>query len=187
ILKSGMLRPDFMGALIGHYEQLQCSPALLYVRGWKAGIGSRKPRPGFMPDLYAARRMDSDSLEDPFAHYIRHGCPEGPWQQPVIFPGDRAPKRFGHAPKVALHIHAYYPEMLDELLDRMGRNRTRPDLYISVKDESSKRRAAMRLEQYPGKVAAIEVVPNQGRDIGPFLSTFGPTLVQKYDLIGHVH
>jgi len=30
-------------------------------------------------------------------------------------------------------------------------------------------------------------VPNRGRDIGTFLTEFGETIRQKYDLIGHLH
>lgn len=187
IRESGQLRPDFMGTVIDHAEELQCSAARMYVRGWKAGIGSRKPRPGFLPPLYAANELEAGSLTDPFAHYLRNGSPAGPWDYPVIQP-EAAPRALPpEAGRVALHIHAYYPDMLEELVARLALNRNRPDLFISVKDEASRAQAAARLEAYPGKVAAIEVVPNRGRDIGPFLTTFGPALVRDFEFIGHLH
>lgn len=181
------LRPDYMGHVIDHADEAGSSWERLYVRGWKAGIGSRKPRPGFLPQLYAACRMDSGSIEDPFAHYLRSGSPVGPWIQPVIGPAAAGATLEKFTLRVALHIHAYYPEMLEELLERLAQNEHRPDLFISVKDDASMATAASILKAYPGKVVALESVPNRGRDIGPFLTTFGPRLVSEYDLIGHLH
>src|SRR5690606_3172945 len=89
--------------------------------------------------------------------------------------------------RIALHIHAYYPDMLGEILRCLHRNRTRPDLFISVKDAEAQVMASQALAHYDGAVCAIEVVPNRGRDIGPFLTTFGARLVRDYDLIGHIH
>jgi lipopolysaccharide biosynthesis protein len=33
----------------------------------------------------------------------------------------------------------------------------------------------------------IRIVPNRGRDIGSFFTAFGTTLVDHYDLVGHLH
>lgn len=186
IVRSGELRPDYMGELVQYAGELECSPARLYLLGWQAGIGARKPRPGILPSLYAQAAMAPDSLEDPFAGYLRAGSPTGPWNYPVVAPADSLPLP-GPEFRVALHIHAYYPDMLHEILERLDRNVTRPDLFISVKDAAAQSQAARILETYQGSVQAIEIVPNRGRDIGPFLSSFGPALVQGYELIGHVH
>lgn len=187
IRSSGELRPDYMGVAMDDAEQVECSAARMYVRGWKAGVFSRKPRPGFQPPQYSAHKMEAGSLEDPFAHYLRNGSPAGPWEYPIIQPEPTPQPLPPEAGRVALHIHAYYPDMLEELVARLALNRNRPDLFISVKDEASRAQAAARLEAYPGKVAAIEVVPNRGRDIGPFLTTFGPALVRDFEFIGHLH
>ena len=39
---------------------------------------------------------------------------------------------------------------------------------------------------YAGSVD-IRMVPNRGRDFAPLLTTFGPTLLRDYDIVGHVH
>jgi lipopolysaccharide biosynthesis protein len=33
----------------------------------------------------------------------------------------------------------------------------------------------------------IRIVPNRGRDIGPFLTEFGEEFAEGYDLVGHIH
>ena len=33
----------------------------------------------------------------------------------------------------------------------------------------------------------VQEVPNAGRDIGPLLTEFGRTLVESYDVVGHIH
>ena len=46
---------------------------------------------------------------------------------------------------------------------------------------------AGHLERYEGKVAAIEVVPNRGRDVGPLLTQFGRRILSDYTYVGHIH
>lgn len=186
ITQSGQLRPAYMGDLVLQAEHFECRPERLYVLGWKTRIGARKPRPGILPSLYAQMALPADSREDAFAHYLRAGCPQGPWEYPVVAPAAEVPLP-GPDFRVALHIHAYYPDMLVEMLERLGHNRCRPDLFISVKDAACQAEAGRILKAYEGKVQAIEIVPNRGRDVGPFLTTFGTALVRGYDLIGHLH
>jgi len=43
------------------------------------------------------------------------------------------------------------------------------------------------LEDYKGRIIDIRLVPNRGRDIGPFLKEFGGKIMANYDFIGHFH
>lgn len=157
-----------------------------YLRGWKTGLGQRKPRPGFHPAIYRKERLNDESLIDPFAHYLRSGTPQGPWACTVIRAGqDTGPAT--ETPRSALHIHAYYPELLDDILGRLARNQLRPDLFISVKNAQDREAVLAASGSYNGSIAAIETVPNTGRDISPLLTAFGERLCAEYELIGHVH
>ena len=157
-----------------------------YVRAWRTGLHARKPYPGFHPGIYAAACLPPSSTLDPFVHFLEQGEPDGAWSYPVIS-NTQAAQPLPAGVRVALHLHAYYPELLDDMLDRLLLNTARPDLFISVKDEASLNATRQILARYPGTVAALQVVPNTGRDIGPFLTAFGETLCQNYDLIGHLH
>ncbi|TLP74720.1 glycosyltransferase [Pseudomonas nitroreducens] len=158
----------------------------LYTRSWASGIGCRKPFPGFHPGIYLQENKLLGSGIDPLADFIRAGHPEGPWQLPVL-----TPQMSVEAPpstlRVALHIHAYYPDLLPEMLERLTFNDVLPDLYISVPSEEAQRLVSEVLKDFEGHFIKVEVVPNKGRDIGPMLCTFGRELVDGYDLVGHLH
>lgn len=187
IQASGRLQSGYIGKIIYVVGRQDCSDARLYVKSWKAGIGTRKPHPGLHPGIYADVRMTTARTENPFAAYLQDGRPDGPWHYPIIVP-DTSPSltELGALP-VALHIHAYYPDMLADIMHRIRKNATRPDLFVSVRDAFAKAQVLKTLEDYDGKVIAVDIVPNRGRDIGPFLMTFGATLTRDYELIGHIH
>lgn len=153
-----------------------------YLRRWHTGIEPRKPCPGFHPAIYAEQNQ-LDPEQEPLSHYLQHGRPAGAWHTRRI--GNAAVWVAPDAP-VALHIHAYYIDMLAPILRRIDGNRVRPDLFISVQSAADARIALSLLEAYPSSVH-VRVVPNRGRDIGPFLTEFGAELVKNYRYIGHVH
>ncbi|SDP44845.1 Glycosyl transferases group 1 [Rhodoferax sp. OV413] len=158
-----------------------------YVRAWASGIGRRKPFPGFHPGIYQERHGLAVSGADPLADYLQSGQPDGAWSYPVITPLD-GPITVAHdGLRLALHVHAYYVDLLPEIIQRLGLNQHRADLFISVKDEAALELAKTYLATYPGRVAAMRVVPNRGRDIGPFLTDFLPAILTSYDLVGHIH
>ena len=160
--------------------------AQAYVRSWATGLHLRKPYPGFHPGIYECLTGSFSRFRDPLADYLENHKPMGPWVFPVIS-SDHPVALSVNDLRIALHIHAYYPDMLPEILERIDLNLNRPDLFISVKDSYSLDVALKYVSNYKGCVAAVEIVPNLGRDIGPFLTAFGKRLVDGYDFIGHVH
>ena len=84
-------------------------------------------------------------------------------------------------------MHAYFTDQFREIVDRLQLNSTRPDLFVSVGHASAVDEARSVLAEYPGRVVAVEEVPNAGRDVGPLLTQFGPILVGEYDVVGHIH
>ena len=89
--------------------------------------------------------------------------------------------------RVALHLHVYYPELLPEIITRLSCNRICPDLFVSITDENARQLVVSELRNYKGKVVDIQLVPNRGRDIGPFLTAFGQRILANYDFVGHIH
>ena len=158
-----------------------------YVRSWASGIERRKLFPGFHPGIFLDQYRSHESGGDPLANYLRAGQPAGPWRYDVITSEEKAqplPTKL----RIALHLHVYYPDLLPDMLIRLNKNRVRPDLFISVPTESIRTKVeAMLLKSYSGKVIDFQVVPNRGRDIGPFLTVFGTTFVDRYDVVGHLH
>lgn len=157
-----------------------------YVRSWASGVGRRKPFPGFHPGIYREQHGVESANTDPLADYLRAGQPKGAWNLECLTPADEA-KPLPPDLRVGLHIHAHYPELVPEILERLKRNRVRPNLLISVTSESARQEVLAHTAVYEGGVVDIRVVPNRGRDIGPFLTEFGDAWLNQYDLVGHLH
>ena len=184
VLAADVLRPD-----VACYPDAP-SPAQVarrYVRAWASGIGRRKPFPGFHPGIYQEQHGLAASGADPLVDYLQSGQPDGAWRYPVITPLDGSVALGHNSIRLALHIHVYYVDLLPDILRRLGLNQSRADLFVSVKDEAALQLAQTYLAAYPGRVAALRVVPNRGRDIGPFLTGFLPEILASYDLVGHIH
>jgi hypothetical protein len=187
ILCSGLFRRDF-SVRPGMTQPVLDHAVRLHVRAWAAGINRRKPFPGFHPGIYLEQHGVAIEGADPTADYIRAGRPEGPWNSTVIVANGAAGR--GALPRdqrVALHLHVFYPELLPEITARLSCNQVRPELLVSVATEGTRDLVAGLLNDYTGKVAAIQVVPNRGRDIGPFLTAFGRQILASYEYVGHIH
>jgi lipopolysaccharide biosynthesis protein len=184
ILDSGLFRRDYACPPHLQVQSLEVE-VRAYVRAWASGIGRRKPYPGFHPGIYQERQGLAIENGDPFAHYLRAGRPDGVWNAPVIEASATPSAPSGQ--RVALHVHVHYPELLSAIVERLVLNKVRPDLFISINREEVRAEVEHELQAYGGRVVEIALVPNRGRDIGPFVSTFLPRLLAGYDVIGHLH
>ncbi|WP_404863894.1 rhamnan synthesis F family protein [Georhizobium sp. MAB10] len=148
----------------------------------------RRPIPGFYPAQYAASHPSLAELpyENAYAHFLRAGRPSGPWIRDVVQlqQSDKPAVTLKDA-EVALHIHLHYPDQALEICRRISLNRSRPTLLITVTETTNKSVAAEAFADYSGSVE-IRVVPNKGRDIGPFLCGFKDR-VSDFKVIGHIH
>lgn len=156
-----------------------------YIRDYKSGASAARPKPGFHPGVYAKHHNLGVERIDPFVHYLKAGKPNGPWTWTVLKTATTA-KVDRTEQKIGLHIHAFYPEMLAPIIATLKTNSIRPDLFISIKDETERRLVEESLRNYEARID-IRAVPNRGRDIGPLLTEFGQELIGNYDIIGHLH
>ena len=155
-----------------------------YVRSWRRGYG-RKPFPGFNPGIYLDYHKDCG---DPLVHYHRTGCGDGPWNTEVITTTrqEYQDSSDDHC-KIALHIHLHYPDVADEIFKRIQKSKKTPDLFITVTSGEGKKAVEKALESFVKLNHKLKIVPNRGRDIGPFFTGFPEIFDLGYDLIGHIH
>jgi lipopolysaccharide biosynthesis protein len=185
LANSSLPRMDFVTP--GHESGMSRDRALRhYARTWAVGLYRRKPFPGFHPGVYLEGMVTTDRPGDPLAHYLRGGEPDGPWCYEVIEPASDVGVIRIDA-RIALHVHVYYPALLPEIVERLNINVTKPDLLISVPSRQVGQEVRAMLDDYAGRVVEIREVPNRGRDIGPFLTAFGATLMRGYEIVGHLH
>jgi lipopolysaccharide biosynthesis protein len=183
---SELFRPEFARGPYETAESRQDS-ARAYIRAWASGIALRKPFPGFHPGIYAEQQGLALGESDPFADFLRAGAPAGLWRYPVITPMKLQTQDLPPGERAALHVHAYFPEMLADMVQRLMLNRALPVLFVSVPDERAHEIATAQLRGYCGRIGEIRIVPNRGRDIGPLLDLLGRISPQEYDFIGHIH
>lgn len=187
ISKSGLLSPEYSHFLQRHIQKTESS-ALFYIRSWANRFDPRKPLPGFHPGIYEEENSRAGRVVqgDPFAHYLRANRPAGPWDFEVLSPATPVEaKALGL--RVALHIHAFYPDLVGDILAALRRNVSRPDLLISVTTEAARDAVnAILVDAYDGLVE-IRIVPNSGRDLGPFFTEFGDEITRRFDIVGHIH
>ena len=159
-------------------------PIRHYVSAYSSGIGPRKAVPGFHPGIYEER--NDTRGRDPLAHYLANGRPPGPWSFDVIC--NTSPLSGAkQSRKVALHLHLYYHEMGAEIFDRLKGINSRVDLLISVANWPAFEAVQRLFSGYARGTVEVRVFDNRGRDIGPFLTGFGEVILDRYDIIGHVH
>jgi glycosyltransferase involved in cell wall biosynthesis len=146
----------------------------------------RRPCAGFHPQIYAHLNQVAENV-NPFADYIRKGHPEGPWQHDVIFPSPGS-QRAPSALHVVLHGHFFYPELIDDFLERLARNSLRCDLILTT--DTVEKAGILRQAAFSYKRGSLTIrcdLPNRGRNIGPFLHLLEEGAFKDYDLVGHIH
>ncbi|MDM0055814.1 rhamnan synthesis F family protein [Variovorax fucosicus] len=154
----------------------------------RTGLVVRRPLEGFHPLVYASDNPDYDEAagEDPLAHYARTGFPEGRWKHGVIRP-EGAATPVSSTLRVVVHAHFHYPELLGDFIDRIARNETPVDCVFTTTSEERAKQILEALSLSDLTRASVHVVPNKGRDIGPFLNALHKGLFANYDVIGHFH
>jgi lipopolysaccharide biosynthesis protein len=107
---------------------------------------------------------------------------------PVTRSGLHSATRSNMNGRVAVHVHAYYVDKLPTLLEKLGAIPVSHDLFISTNTEAKARHIAALLGTmtWPYSSVQIEVCPNRGRDVGPFIIDFGKRLL-NYSYALHIH
>ena len=149
-----------------------------------SGLSIRKPMPGFHPTVYSMlHASEGPAKHDPFVDFLQKGLPDGRWLQKVIQDGGQQKART----RAALHLHAFYPDLVPGVVKRLHFNASSPDLFVSVCTSEAAAEVRKALHGYRGRLCDLQVTPNLGRDFGPLLTQFGRALCDDYDIIGHLH
>lgn len=89
--------------------------------------------------------------------------------------------------RIGVMAHLFYPDLIEEFAQALGRMPTAYTLLVSVVDEPARRQAERRFSRLPNLSALdVRVVANRGRDIAPFLVDFRDQLL-TLDLVCHIH
>ena len=197
ILASNLFNTELFLPLPNEDDGDQTNPVARYLRASRhaaprdrmfAGRMLRRPLEGFHPLIYASDHptYDEASGEDPLAHYLRLGRPEGRWKHEII--RDYEDAEPATEARAALHAHFHYTELVPELVERLLANKTKPDLFVTTTSEVRRDEIAQTLSEAGITTKALTFDPsNRGRDIWPFLDLLRSGALDIYDVVGHVH
>lgn len=87
--------------------------------------------------------------------------------------------------KIAVHIHAFYPDVLEKYLERMRQWDFTYDLFLTVDTANKKKTIQQVLGHHKITPKKIAVTGAKGRDVVPWLK-ISPDL-QNYEVVGHFH
>jgi len=155
------------------------------------GLIVQRPCPGFHPLAYAESAPGFvDDGSDPLAHYLRAGRPAGRWAKRVITPARDSPAgaQPGGAPRVIVHGHFHYSDMLTSFLDMLSGNRAPATLVLTTTGSASVDELQRIAQAHPaGHSARVLLVPNRGRNLSALFTGPVADMVRDHDLVLHVH
>ena len=147
-----------------------------------AALGLGKRYPDFIPESTQSITIQTDVIRWRTTWTAESRQDHGPSK---LFSPGRLPAE--KSMRVALHLHLYYHEMAEEILDRLRGFVAGWISSSACPDRWRLRRLKSIFGGYSQGRVDIRVFNNRGRDIGPFLTGFGETILNGYDIIGHIH
>jgi lipopolysaccharide biosynthesis protein/glycosyltransferase involved in cell wall biosynthesis len=90
--------------------------------------------------------------------------------------------------KIAVHLHLFYPDMLDQCVKYLNNIPVRFDLYVSITEKNDRDEIAEFLQSHINLLnkVILKKVSNRGRDLAPMIIDFGEDLL-KHDFVAHIH
>lgn len=88
-------------------------------------------------------------------------------------------------PKIALIIHAFYPDILDEILSYLDLLPSTIELFVTTTIEK-KEQIESKLKKYDNPFELL-IVENKGRDVLPFINVFKKLVEFNFDYLIKVH
>jgi lipopolysaccharide biosynthesis protein len=167
-----------------------------FVFGWRE---NRDPAPDFDTDFYLGQYPDVDTDKwNPLAHYVAIGERERRIASPdrlsneepdhdVDFDMPDLTPVIDHRPtaKLAVVMHVFYPELLDEMVQGLSSFDEPVDLFITLTEDQSDHLEEEVRRRFPD--AFVFVFPNHGRDIAPFVQLLNTGVFDRYELVCKLH
>lgn len=155
-----------------------------YVKYSLKGCHLLNPKPGFSQKLWLKQYGGNSDYQVPLYEAIikkmdpvTHTC--------FTLKGTIEKKNIG---KIAIHVHLFYIELLEEIITHLNYIAFPFDLFITVCDNiSDLQYQSLKEIKSVGKIEIIHV-ENIGRDIAPFLIHLKEVLFSgNYNIVGHFH
>ncbi len=169
------------------YWNPQQTPEYMYVSTWTRDIRAAKSRVGFNDKVALSTlgtQIEKTGSITPLAAAIKSLALPLTHQVFYVDPSEPNPVRQGNT-KIAVHIHAYNTDSLPSLLHRLSGTGQEMSFYITTNTDKKVKEIAQVTKKYSCE-ASVDVTPNRGRDVGPFIMMMKEKLTE-FDVVGHFH
>lgn len=193
IRRSGLFDREFyLGVNPGLHPIYRAFPERHYLLfGERAGL---RPSAHFSAESYLAQNPDLAGVRAPFVHYVRHGHAErrvahDRTVDPAC-PGERPPALRRERPagsRFAAVVHVFYPDLWDEIAGALDACGVPLDLIVTVASRGEASHALARRIERERPEALVVLMPNRGRDLGPFVHLLNCGLLEPYEAILKLH
>ncbi|MDO8364851.1 MAG: rhamnan synthesis F family protein [Actinomycetota bacterium] len=154
------------------------------------------PGPLFDAVEYVARRPEARDTGTPLQHFLA-AMPAGEHARVLAQPTDRGPlaqpriaatRPAPGGPRICVMIHAFYPDVLPELLRSVSALAGRATLLVNVCDAAHVAAADRAITDVlgAGTDRVVRCSPNRGRNFAPLFCTFAAE-VRAHELLLHLH
>lgn len=188
-----------VGTFLAPREIFRDGPRLLREEGVRATIGAvlRQIAAEYDPPLGRRRNPVNEAVR---ANAVRYHYtyeltkPDGvvPSRRPVNELDFALETPFGFEPdklptgRVAAVVHAFYPELLPLILQKLANIPGAVDLFVSTDTEEKRSETARHASSWAKGSVDIRIFPNRGRDIAPAFVGFRD-IYERYELFIHLH
>jgi lipopolysaccharide biosynthesis protein len=160
-------------------------------------IANLRPNPDFSPEAYVRHNHDLGLLTSrPFYHYIKYGREEGRITKDITTGKDsvlnvasaiRVRPNAETAKDYAVQLHMFYHDLWPTFKAKLDSIDIEFDLFITITDLGSETDELITVieQDYPN--AFIARMPNQGRDIFPFVHVVNAGLLAPYKAVCKIH
>lgn len=130
-----------------------------YVRSWTRGVLRRKLFPGFDPSVYQDMNASAIGAQDPLAHFLSAGRPEGPWNWENLSWKDHS--SLSADSKSLIFISLRSADSIGQIVKLLVKNLAQIDVVILVLDELAALTMKERLQKEQYSVLSILVSEDQ--------------------------
>ena len=89
--------------------------------------------------------------------------------------------------KIAVQVHVFYEDLINEIINKTNNIPVKYDLYISTNSEEKKKIIEQNIKNYSkSNKYEIKIIKNKGRDVLPFLIQL-QSKSKKYKYVCHLH
>ncbi|EJM13785.1 hypothetical protein PMI22_04835 [Pseudomonas sp. GM21] len=154
-----------------------------YVRSWARGILRRKLFPGFDPSVYQDINGSTIGAQDPLAHFLNAGQPDGPWKwQNLSWERDSTASI---NKRTLMFISLRSADFMVQILDLLDSKSADTNVVILVPDELVALAMKQRLQDE--RNSQLRILVSEDRPLLAILTHLTSAPYQDYAAIAHIN